>query len=243
MTKPEERSEKDPMGPELTLEQLDRDGALSDAIAEMHGDSRAEFLRKVAIGSGALLGALVAPPLAGAKVNEAAILNYGLGFEYLQATFYTETERVGTIARMADRSATWARTLGAHERAHVAILKQVLGRDAIKRPSFDFGGATETPARFTRTAVAMEDLTVALLTGQAPRIRTPALLAAFFSLLTVEARHAAWARRIAGFRPVGPALDAPKTLTQVDRAIGSTGFISTLRPRTTAAGRRPRFTG
>jgi hypothetical protein len=231
------------MDRDLTLETLDRDGALTEAIAEAHGESRAAFLRKVAIGSGALLGALAAPPAAEAKVNEVAILNYGLGFEYLQSTFYTETERVGTVARMDERRAVWARTLGAHERAHVAIIKQVLGRKAIKKPSFNFGGATESPEAFTRTAVAMEDLTVALLMGQTPRVRTRALLAAFFTLLTVEARHAAWARRIAGFQPVGPALDEPKTLAQVDRAIASTGFISTLRPRTTAAGRSPRFTG
>jgi hypothetical protein len=230
------------MGPDLTLEQLDRDGALTEALAEVQGDSRADFLRKAAIGSGALLGALAAPPPALAAVDEVAILNYGLGFEYLQSTFYTETERVGTIARMDERSARWARTLGSHERAHVAILKKVLGGKAISKPSFDFGGATETRDRFTRTAVAMEDLTVALLTGQTPRIRTPALLAAFFSLLTVEARHAAWARRIAGFRPVGGALDKPKTLDQVDRVIASTRFISTLRPQTKTK-RRPRFTG
>jgi hypothetical protein len=232
----------DRAAPDLTLEQLDRDGALTEAIAEVHGDSRADFLRKAAIGSGALLAALAAPSRASAQVDEVAILNYGLGFEYLQSTFYTETERVGTIARMDERSATWARTLGSHERAHVAILEKVLGDKAIKKPSFDFGGTTETKEQFTRTAVAMEDLTVALLTGQTPRIRTPALLAAFFSLLTVEARHAAWARRIAGFRPVGRALDEPKTLDQVDRVIASTGFISSLRPRTRTQ-RRPRFTG
>lgn len=231
------------MTPELTLEELDRDGALTEAIAERHGDSRAELLRKAAIGSGALLAALAAPPDAEAQTNtEIAILNYILGFEYLQAGFYTETERVGTIRRMDQRFATWARTLGAHERAHVTILEQVLGRHATKRPSFNFGGATETQEAFTRTAVAMEDLTVALLTGQMPRIRTPALLAAFFSLLTVEARHAAWARRISGVRPVGRALDEPKTLTQVDRFIASTRFISSLLPRTRTS-RRPRFTG
>jgi hypothetical protein len=231
------------MAPELTLRELDRDGALTEAIAERHGDSRAEFLCKTAIGSGALLAALAAPPVAGAQTDtEIAILNYGLGFEYLQAGFYTETDRVGTIDRMNPRFATWARTLGSHERAHVAILEQVLGRNATRKPSFNFGGATETQEAFIRTAVAMEDLTVALLTGQMPRIRTPALLAAFFSLLTVEARHAAWARRIAGFRPVGRALDEPKTLGQVDRVIASTRFISSLLPRTRTS-RRPRFTG
>ena len=34
----------------LTLEQLDRDGALLEAVAALHGDTRAEFLRKAAVG-------------------------------------------------------------------------------------------------------------------------------------------------------------------------------------------------
>ena len=229
--------------PGLTLETLDTDGALTEAIAGMYGETRAEFLRTAVVGSGVLLGVLAVPPVAAGQVDEASILNYALGFEYLQSTFYTETERLGTVARMDERRARWARTLGAHERAHVAILRQVLGRKAIKKPSFNFGGATESVDEFTRTAVAMEDLTTALLTGQTPRVRTRALVAAFFSLLTVEARHAAWARRIVGTRPVGPALDDPKTLGEVDRIIGSTRFISTLRPRTRARRRRPRFTG
>jgi Ferritin-like domain len=229
----------------LTLEELDRDGAIQEAIAGICGDSRADFLRKAVIGGGALLAALAAPPAAGAgpsKARDTTILNYALGFEYLQSTFYTETERVGTVARMSREKAFWARTLGAHEVAHVRILKKVLGRAAVKKPSFDFHGNTESESRFTRTAVAMEDLTTALLTGQAPRFKSRELTAAVFSLLTVEARHAAWARHIAGFVPVGGAIDEPKTLAEVDQLVASTRFISTLVPKTTARG-APRFTG
>ena len=228
---------------DLTLGELDPDGALSESIDETYGDSRADFLRKTAIGSAVLLGALATPPAADAKANEAAIFNYALGFEYLQATFYTETERVGTVRKMDERRALWARTLGAHERAHAAAIKKVLGKAARKKPSFNFLGATDDPDEFTRTAVAMEDLTVALLTGQAPNVTTPALRSAVFSFLTVEARHAAWARRIVGVRPLAAAFDRPKTLNQVDRVVASTRFISTLKPRTRARRRGPRFTG
>jgi Ferritin-like domain len=227
----------------LTLGEVDRDGALLEAIASVHGSSRADFLRTAAVGGGALLAALAEPQPAEAKApRDEAILNYALAFEYLQSEFYTETDRLGTIAGMPQNKAVWARTLGAHERAHVRILKLVLGKAAVKKPSFDFRGNTESEDRFTRTAVAMEDLTVALLTGQVPRFRQPALVAAAFSLLTVEARHAAWARHIAGFVPVAGFRDEPKTLTEVDRFVASTRFISTLRPRTTSR-RRPRFTG
>ncbi|MGH3031339.1 MAG: ferritin-like domain-containing protein, partial [Gaiellaceae bacterium] len=173
--------------------------------------------------------------------QDTAILNYGLAFEYLQSGFYTEAESLGTVRAMSPERQQWARTLGAHERAHVRIIKEVLGKKAVKRPFFDYRGVTEDAEHFTRTAVAMEDLTVALLGGQAPRVSDRGLRAAFFSLLTVEARHAAWARRIVGVRPVGSALDRPKTLAAVDRVVDSTRFIVS-RPKT--AGRRsPRFTG
>ena len=231
--------------PELTFEELDRDGALQENIADLYGDSRADFLRKAVIGGSTLLAALAAPPLVAAKTskaNDVKIFQYALNFEYLQATFYTETERAGTIAAMADRKAVWAKTLGAHERAHVKIIRQVLGDAAGKKPFFNFRGNTEAESRFTRTAVAMEDLTTALLTGVTPALHDRALIAAAFSLLTVEARHAAWARHIAGVVPVAGAFDQPKSVGDVDRIVASTRFISTLVPKT-ASSSRPKFVG
>jgi hypothetical protein len=231
---------------DLTLEQLDGDGAIQESIAELYGHSRAAFLRKAVVGSATLLALLAeAPPLLGArpsKENDVHIFQYALNFEYLQATFYTETERAGTVTRMAAPKAFWARTLGAHERAHVKIIKHVLGAKATKKPFFDFHGNTEDEDRFTRTAVAMEDLTTALLTGVTPALRSRALTAAAFSLLTVEARHAAWARHISGIVPVAGAFDRPKPVSEVDRLVASTRFISTLVPKTTAK-RKPKFIG
>jgi hypothetical protein len=228
---------------DLTLEELDRDGALQEAIASVYGYSRAEFLRTAAIGGGALLAALALPEESDAQAaGDIAIFNYGLAFEYLQSTFYTESERLGTVRAMPPRKEVWAKTLGAHERAHVKILQSVLGNAAVKKPSFNFRGNTESEAKFTRTAVAMEDLTTALLTGVTPKIRDRGLVAAAFSLLTVEARHAAWARHIAGFVPVATPFDEPKPVKEVDRLVADTGFISTLALQTEAR-RRPRFTG
>jgi hypothetical protein len=226
----------------LTLAQLDADGALEEALDAAAGSTRAHFLRSAALGSAALLAGVsdTATASPGPK-RDTAILNYALAFEYLQAGFYTEAESLGTIRAMDAERETWARTLGAHERAHVRILKDVLGRRAAAKPFFNYRGLTEDPAAFTRTAVAMEDLTVALLGGQAPRVANQGLRSAFFSLLTVEARHAAWARRIAGVAPVAAAFDLPKTLAQVDRVIRSTRF-RVARPRSEGRG-SPRYTG
>jgi hypothetical protein len=223
-----------------TLESVDRDGALTEAIGELCGSTRAGFLRSVALGGAAMLEALSAPAQA-ATPDDTTILNFGLRFERLQATFYTQAEELGTIATMSAAKRDWARTLGAHERAHVKIIKQVLGPKAEGRPSFDFGKANETDAAFTKTAVAMEDLTVALLAGVTPKVRDKGLVSALFGLLTVEARHAAWARHIVGSTPAPRAFDEPMTLRQAQGAIARTRFVVS-RPRVSGT-RSPRFTG
>jgi rubrerythrin len=229
--------------PPPTLADLDRDEALSEAVAVLYGDTRADFLRKAALGGATMLAALAAPASeAKAKVSDVDILNFGLRFERLQATFYTEAERVGTIRRMSAEKQRWARVLGAHERAHVKIIKQVLGDRAGRRPFFDFHGATETDEAFTRTAVAMEDLTVALLAGVIPTVQDRELTAAMFGLLTTEARHAAWARNIVGTVPAANALDEPRSLAAVQGVVDRTRFIAR-RPRLARQRRRPRFTG
>jgi hypothetical protein len=230
--------------PLLTLEDVDRDEALLDTVAALHGDTRADFLRKAALGSAGLLAALAAPPSASAAMStsDRDILRYCLRFERLQATFYTEADRMGTVGKMAAPKQQWARTLGAHERAHVRIVKKILGRHAGRRPFFDFHGVTEAEDSFTRTAVAMEDLTVALLTGITPRMRDPALIAALFGLLTTEARHAAWARNIVRTTPAANAFDDPRPLDDVAALVRRTHFIAAA-PRVRRKHRSPRVTG
>jgi hypothetical protein len=174
-------------------------------------------------------------------MTDVDILNFGLLFERLQATFYTQADEMGTIASMSAAKQRWAETLGAHERAHVRIIKKVLGPDAGPRPAFDFGAANETDAAFTKTAVAMEDLTVALLTGVTPRVQDRGLTAALMGLLTVEARHAAWARHIVHETPAPQAFDEPRTLESVRGTIARTRFV--VARAQTGSHSAPGFTG
>jgi hypothetical protein len=226
---------------ELTLRDIDRDEAVTEAIADLCGSTRAGFLRTATLGGTAMLAALAALSPASVRITDVQILNFGLLFERLQATFYTQADELGTIAKMSTAKQRWAETLGAHERAHVRIIKKVLGPKAGPRPMFDFGDANETDAAFTKTAVAMEDLTVALLTGVTPRVQDRRLTAALMGLLTVEARHAAWARNIIGAAPVPDAFDKPRTLHSVRGAIARTRFVAS-RPKTRSH-RSPGFTG
>jgi hypothetical protein len=61
-------------------------------------------------------------------------------------------------------------------------------------------------------------------------------------LLTVEARHAAWARHIIRTTPAPAAFDSPRTLASVRVAVRRTHFIVS-KPKMTAKKRSPRFTG
>ena len=75
------------------------------------------------------------------------------------------------------------------------------GRPRASAPFYDFRGTTEDPDSFLRTAVAFEDLAAAAYKGQAPLIDAPNVLAAAIAIHSVEARHAAWIRFLAGATP------------------------------------------
>jgi rubrerythrin len=225
--------------PDLTLGELDRDGALQEAVEQLSGETRAAFLGKAAVGGAALLGAL-AVPAAGeaAAASDVAILNYALTLEYLQSSFYTEAEQLGAIRGELKRV---PRQLGAVERAHVTALKQALGRAAVKRPTFDFRGVTEDNTKFLKTAVAFEDLGTAAYKAQAARIKSPALLAAAISIHSVEARHAAWMRFLAGVPPAAAAFDQGKPIPEVREIVASTHFV-VARPKRKAR-KNPKYSG
>jgi hypothetical protein len=224
----------------LDLHQLDRDGALQETAAGLPRETRKDFLLATLAGGGAALAALVlAEPGTAATKTDVEILNYALTLEYLQAAFYTEAERRGALRTAVAKETT--RVLGAVERAHVRALRDALGSAAVAKPFFDFGGVTEDEDAFIKTAVAFEDLGTAAYKGQAYRIDSPALLAAAVSIHSVEARHAAWIRYLAGAQPASSAFDKPKSMAEVRRLVASTGFI-VQRPRTRSRA-EPRFTG
>ena len=131
--------------------------------------------------------------------------------------------------------------VGANERGHVRAIRGLLGRDAVKSPKFNFRGVTEDDSVFTETAVAFEDLTAALLKTQTAQVDSRRVLAALVSLHSVEARHAAWIRHIAGVVPAAHAVDEPTSKGRVVRLVDSTNFVTST-PRTRGR-RRPRYTG
>ena len=206
------------MSEELNLEHIDADGAVRETAAEaidaLDGDTRSQFLRRAGMaggavmGGGAVLGAL-APSAFGAVSNgdrppakfgkgDIGILNFALTLEYLESSFYNEATANRHHKEFLTDSETrvFLQTVTDDENAHVRALQKVLGRHAIKKPTFHFGAATSQEAQFRDLSFAFENEGVAAYSGQAFNIQSPKVLQAALSIVTVEARHAGVIGRI-----------------------------------------------
>jgi hypothetical protein len=162
--------------------------------------------------------------------QDVKILNFALLLEYLESSFYVEAVKKG---KLSGETLTFAKTVRDHELAHVAFLKKALGSKAISKPKFDFGSTTSSQKTFQATAKALEDTGVSAYNGQGPRL-TKATLAAAAEIVSVEARHAAWIRRIiagpnyaggAKTYPAPVAFDKALTEKQVKAIVAKTGFV------------------
>jgi hypothetical protein len=225
------------MSEPLTLDLLDRDSAISEALDEGTQGTRAQFFRRAIAGGGTFLagGLLIAglPQVALGKPSagqDVEILNFALLLEYLESEFYVEAVDKGALS---GTTLAFARTVRDHELAHVAFLEQALGSAARSKPAFDFKDTTSDPDKFRATAIVLEDTGVAAYDGQGPRLRKKTLAAAA-QIVSVEARHAAWIRRIVagpGYPdaprdyPAPAALNPALTTRQVEAAVNQTRFV------------------
>jgi len=189
----------------LDLDLLDIDGAVRES-AEAAGFDRSDFLKKgVLAGGGLIAGSALLSQFNVAeaaisktklsKKNDVKILNFALTLEFLEAAFYREadTNKVYGPDLALQR---FTQVVRRHEAQHVAFLKGALGSKAIRSPRFDFGNAVTDKAAFAATAQVLEDTGVAAYLGQAANIFQGPTLTAAGTILTVEARHAAWIRFI-----------------------------------------------
>ncbi|HVV58620.1 MAG TPA: ferritin-like domain-containing protein [Gaiellaceae bacterium] len=173
--------------------------------------SRRGFLTKaLMLGGGALAASGVgvfagvargAPSVAG----DVAILNFALKLEYLEAAFY-ERAANGAYGRLAPPVQQLAETLAEHEQEHVDALVATipkLGGHPVAKPGLKIPPLDQRT--FLRTAIALEGTGVGAYGGAFPMLKLEPVKEAALAIHSVEARHHAWARRLAG---VSPAPDA-----------------------------------
>jgi hypothetical protein len=232
------------MSYEISLDDIDVDGAVREAAHEVSGDTRLGFLKKAGLASGAVMGggavvSALAPsafaasqkgrPPAKFGKGDIGILNYALTLEYLEAAFYNGATAANLS--LTPQVSAFLKTVTADENAHVKFLKKALGSKAAKEPKFNFAGANTSVETFMKTAAVLENTGVHAYLGQVLNIKTPAYVAEAGSILTIEARHASVIGLLneaspsgAGIAPDGP-FDKPWTASKVLSAVEGTKFI------------------
>jgi rubrerythrin len=174
--------------------------------------SRIQFLRRgaVAVG-GAAVGTGVVATIASASGGpdisrrDREILQFAATLESLQSAFYTEALKAGNLRGEARQ---FAEIVGREERLHLAYLREELGSVVDKASRFRFGDAMASNSSFIAAAVKLEDTGLAAYNGQAENL-SRATLRAVSRVISVEARHAAWIRGLAGLLPAPVPADIP----------------------------------
>lgn len=159
------------------------------------------------------------------NADDPGILNFALLLEELEAAFYAAALESNQITNPKEQE--YLRALGAHEAAHVAFLRQVLGDNttfATNDLRFNQSGLSALLAsrdKILNTAVTLEDLGVHAYNGAGPALTNPTYLLAAGSIVSVEGRHAASVRAL---------LERPVTETAEDRLVSDGELVEALNP-------------
>jgi hypothetical protein len=198
--------------------------------AEDHGWTRGRLLRGL-IGGGAIVAGGAAIGLrtgsgtslaAQSDESDAKILNFFLLLEYVQEGFYREAVESG---RLTGELLEYATAVGEQESEHVAFLAERLGDRARARPKLSFGDKLATPERFRDAAIDLEEAALAGYVGQGANL-TRDTITRVATLVSVEARQAAWLRDLAGVNPAPRAADPARDADRVVEGLRKRGYVA-----------------
>lgn len=188
------------------LERDARDKFLNrkDALSKMGNWGKKLALAAVPLGA---ISAFATPAKAQSTSELAAVLNFALTLEYLEAEYYQTGLDSGVIA---SSDQPLFQEINIHEQAHVAFLIEVIGNVLGEEPvdrdtlNFDFtaDGAFDpfnNYQTFLTLSQAFEDTGVRAYKGQAGAVQgSDLVLTRALQIHSVEARHAARVRQLRG---------------------------------------------
>jgi rubrerythrin len=162
-----------------------------------------------------------ATPAATEFESDVDVLNYALTLEHLENAFYRDGLAVFPDLGVDDFGLSVTEqiaAIGAHEAAHVATLTEVitqLGGDPVQEATYDFADAYADEDAFLMTAMALENTGVSAYNGAGQFLTDPDLLTAAGSIVSVEARHAAYLNFLNEENPFPAAFDEALTPDEV----------------------------
>ena len=149
------------------------------------------------------------------SANDAAVLNFALNLEYLEAEFYTVATTGNTISQIGigvngtgtegpteggvpvnfganpDNVVAIAKQIAEDEQAHVKLLRTLLGSQAIAKPTINLAalGTVSHLSQFIEIARALEDVGVSAYGGAAPLLQSKTVLAIAARIALTEGEH------------------------------------------------------
>ncbi|TDL22936.1 hypothetical protein BD410DRAFT_839259 [Rickenella mellea] len=150
------------------------------------------------------------------QITDVDILNYALTLEHLEDAFYR-----GALEKFDNATFNGAglnlalfQQISQHEASHVAFLTTALGPNATQACNYSFP-YTDVKS-FVALSMILEGVGTSAYLGAAALIQNKQYLTAAGSILTTEARHAAWISSSEnGEEPWSGALDVPLSLNEV----------------------------
>jgi rubrerythrin len=167
------------------------------------GLSRGDVLLKGALAAGAFYGLNAVGPyvrrtLAAEPKNDVEVLNYLLPFEYLQVSLYnrvlTEVNDKGEKLPLKSKEKALMEKLFEQEAEHVAALQEMIeemGGKPVKKGGYAF--AFRVYEQVLTIAASIEATAVGAFNGAIALLKSPKARELAYTMLQVDARHAATA--------------------------------------------------
>ena len=159
-----------------------------------------------------------------ASASDTDILNFALGLEYLEATFYASiVDANNKRSYLSPTVAKVAQTLADDEAAHVTAITDVITRakgTPVAKPNFQFpANVYVSQVAFLDLAATFEVTGTGAYLGAAPKLNSVDVLKFAASVYGIEARHTGLIRFVAGLDPAPTALEIALEVPEVQRRV------------------------